>query len=179
LRLEDFDSVQKANRFGIMGFEGSVNDFFEVRGYVSLKDFSRREPPEYLPEDIRAAFIEGATCHSVGCPNAAATMFRLCVDHATKALLPGTDTNGLNSTIRRSLGLRVRWLLDQLLLPETLRDLSTCIREDGNDGAHAGILSDADVEDLIDFTSILLERLYTEPERLKLARQRRDSRRTQ
>lgn len=178
LRLSDYESLDVAKRKGVSGFEGSANDRFDVRGFVSLKEFARKNPPEHLPAEIQDAFMEGATCHAVKCPNAAATMFRLCVDHATRALLPASDANGLNANIRRSLGLRVRWLLDQGILPETLRDLSTCIREDGNDGAHAGTLDDSDVEDMIDFTILLLERLYTEPERLRLAQARRVARRT-
>ena len=45
------------------------------------------------------------------------------------------------------------------LLPEAIRDLSTCIQEDGNDGAHAGTLEKPDAEDLLDFTTTLLQRL--------------------
>ncbi len=40
------------------------------------------------------------------------------------------------------------------------------------------LLSPADAEDLLDFTSVLLERIYTEPERLKIAQQRREQRHT-
>ncbi|MBA3385446.1 MAG: DUF4145 domain-containing protein [Chthoniobacterales bacterium] len=79
--------------------------------------------------------------------------------------------------MRRSLGLRLPWLFDHALLPGGLRDLSHCIKEDGNDGAHAGSLSREDAEDLLDFTRALLERLYTEPEKLRLAQERRAERR--
>jgi hypothetical protein len=72
---------------------------------------------------------------------------------------------------------RLAWLLDNRYLPGELRELSTCIREDGNDAAHDGTLEKADAEDLLDFTVALLERLYTEPERLKLAKARREERR--
>ena len=56
--------------------------------------------------------------------------------------------------------------------------LATCIREDGNDGAHAGTLTKADADDLVDFTIALLERLITEPKKLELAKERRETRRT-
>lgn len=59
-----------------------------------------------------------------------------------------------------------------------LRELSLCIKEDGNDGAHAGSLTKDDAEDLLDFTFALLERIYTEPERLRLAQERRNARRS-
>jgi hypothetical protein len=55
--------------------------------------------------------------------------------------------------------------------------LSDCIREDGNDAAHRGALGKPDAEDIQDFTVALLERMYTEPERLKLAEKRRQERR--
>jgi hypothetical protein len=92
-------------------------------------------------------------------------------------MLPQEEAEGLNAKVRRDLGLRLPWLIASGRLPETLKELSSCIKEDGNDGAHAGTLKQPDAEDLLDFTIALLERIYTEPERLRLARERRDSRR--
>lgn len=163
---------------GLASFKGAANHLVKVESYVSLKDGAPVLPPDYLLPDILAIFSEGATCLSVGCFNAAGTMFRLCVDLATKSLLPEADSNGLNSKIRRNLGLRLPWLFEQDFLPITLRELSSCIKEDGNDGAHDGSLGKADAEDLLDFTFALLERMFTEPERLRLAQERRASRRT-
>lgn len=176
LRLREYEGrdLQRA----ITGIRDSVNKYFTVEGYRTLKDTIRVTAPDFVPADIVAAFDEGATCMAVNCFNGGGTMFRLCIDHATRELLPEVDENGLNRQIRRSLGLRVQWLLDNGRLPEALRELSTCIREDGNDGAHAGTLTKAEAEDLLDFTMLLLERLYTEPERLRLAQERRDARRT-
>lgn len=94
-------------------------------------------------------------------------------------LLPVKDENGLNKSIRRSLGLRLRWLFDNKILPEALKELATCIKEDGNDGAHSGTLTKEDIEDQRDFTFAILERLHTEPEKLRIAKQRRDDRRKQ
>ena len=172
--IEDSDYIE---RTALSRFEDSVNNYMHVEGFISLKDFSRADPPEHLPPDILNAFNEGATCMAVNCFNAGGTMFRLCIDHATTSLLPNEDKDGLNPRIRRSLGLRLPWLFDHALLPQGLRELSHCIKEDGNDGAHAGTLSKNEAEDLLDFTRALLERLYTEPERLRLARERRDARR--
>ena len=56
-------------------------------------------------------------------------------------MLPESDTDGLNASIRRNLGLRLPWLFDHGVLPESLREISTCVREDGNDSAHAGTLT--------------------------------------
>lgn len=161
----------------LQGIPGAVNRFVNVRGHISQKDDAAIDPPEHLPENIDAAFLEGAKCHAIQCYNAAGTMFRLCVDLATRKLLPESDDEGLNAKIRRSLGLRMNWLFETGRLPEALRDLSTAVKDDGNDGAHEGTLSHHDADDLLDFTIALLERLYTEPERLRLAKERRDARR--
>ena len=69
------------------------------------------------------------------------------------------------------------WPFDNGLLPIALKALAKCIREDANDGAHAGNLDKAGAEDVLDFTTVLLERLYTEPKRLELAEERRETRR--
>lgn len=114
---------------------------------------------------------------TVECWNAAGTMFRTCVDLATRPLLPTEETAGLSHRTRRDLGLRLPWLFDNAKLPNDLRDISACIREDGNDGAHQGTLVKEDAEDLLDFTVALLERLFTEPRRLEIAKERRAERR--
>lgn len=177
--LSQIDASQKdyLRNTGLPDLKGSVNNYFKIEGFVGLKDFVRAHPPEHIPANIKTAFEEGATCMAVNCYNAGATMFRLCIDHATNGLLPAVNENGLNRQIRRSLGLRLPWLFDNGLLPEALRELSACIKEDGNDGAHEGTLKKEDAEDILDFAVMLLERLYTEPERLKLAQIRRDKRR--
>lgn len=162
---------------GIMNIEGSLNGYLDVEQYVSLKDEYSVAPPEYIPEEIMVIFKEGAICLAVGCYNASGTMFRLCVDLATRSMLPTENVEGLNTKVRRDLGLRLPWLFANGMLPEALKELSLCIKDDGNDGAHAGTLKKVDAEDLLDFTKALLERIYTEPERLRLAKERRDARR--
>lgn len=172
------DEQKAINKFSLEKLPSAANEYVRVERYISAKDRPTIPSPEHIPENICSIFAEGATCLSVDCFNAAGTMFRLCVGLSTSGLLPEQDINGLNAKIRRSLGLRLTWLLDHGLLPEALRDLSHCIKEDGNDGAHAGTLNRADAEDLLDFTTALLERLYTEPHRLELANARRAARRT-
>src|SRR5208282_4515481 len=76
-------------------YSGSANDFIRVKGYVSLKDESSEGPPEFLPEPVERAFIEGAKCLAIKCYNAAAAMFRMCVDIATRDLLPDGEVEGL------------------------------------------------------------------------------------
>jgi hypothetical protein len=155
----------------------SLNNYFSVRGFINLKDMATAKPPEHVPEPVANVFKEAATCLTVGCWNAAGSMFRACVDLATRPLLPEEETAGLNHRTRRDLGLRLPWLFDNGRLPNDVREISACIREDGNDGAHQGTLTKEDAEDLLDFTVALLERLFTEPRRLEIAQERRKERR--
>lgn len=164
---------------GLCNYLGSINDIVRINDFISTKDHAAIPPPEHLPIDIDTVFKEGSACVAVGCYNASAAMFRLCLDLSTKELLPNGEVDGLNKRIRRNLGLRLPWLFDNNLLPEALRDLSHCIKEDGNDGAHDGTLSKEDAEDVQEFTSLLLERLYTEPKKIELAAERRAARRQQ
>lgn len=169
-------SYEKLINDGLNSLNAAVNDLVLVQRYVGIQDNSAEQPPEYLPEEIDSIFKEGSACMSIGCYNAAATMFRLCLDLATKSLMP-EEGEGLNNRIKRNLGLRLAWLFDNGILPEALRELSSCIKDDGNDGAHEGSLSKDDAADILDFTFILLERLFTEPKRLEVASQRRLERR--
>lgn len=171
-------SEVKVRQIGLSKLGGSLNDYFRVEGYLSLKDEKAGHPPEYLPETIEVAFKEGATCMAVQCYNAAGTMFRLCLDFATKSMTPTDDVDGLTKRIRGSLGFRLGWLFDTGRLPEALRELAICVKDDGNDGAHDGTLTKADAEDLHEFAYELLERLYTEPRRLEIAKERRRARHT-
>ncbi|WP_448665131.1 DUF4145 domain-containing protein [Sphingomonas sp. CJ20] len=116
----------------------------------------------------------------MGAYNAAAAMFRLALDLATKSLLPDTPSaaGGPNNAERKRLYDRLEYLFSASLIAPELRDLADCVREDGNDGAHDGTLNKEDAEDLIDFTEQLLERVYTEPARLRLAKARREGRRS-
>jgi hypothetical protein len=155
----------------------ALNDYVDIRSHISLNDEVTTPPPEHLPTNIEAAFKEGAACLAIRCFNAAGCMFRLCVDQATRAKLPVDEVHGPNAKQKRDLGLRLPWLFDKGYLPEDLRELSVCIKEDGNDGAHAGTLKKKDAEDLCDFTALLLERIYTQPESLRLAKSRREERR--
>ena len=172
----DIDVSKHIGADPFLEFKGSLDGLLRFEGLITLKDKDVDPPPEFVPDDIGAAFDEGAKCLSVGCHNASAAMFRLAVDLTTRRLLPAEDNNGLNSKIRRSLGLRLEWLFKNQILPESLQDLSNCIKDDGNDGAHDGNLQQADAEDLKDFTKVLLERIFTEPARIEEARRRRAER---
>jgi hypothetical protein len=155
----------------------SVNHCYKVEGYIGLKDLNVRAPPAHLPTEIENVFREGAACLGVGCFNASATMFRLCVDLASKSRMPPDGEDGMTPAIRKSLlGNRLNWLFEHRYIPEELKPLSICIKDDGNDGAHAGTLTEVDAADLCDFTIELLEKLYTNPARVQLAGKRREER---
>lgn len=177
LSLRDINHMDIVDNNKLPQLDTAVNRIMDVESYISLKDNAAEQPPEHLPTGIEAAFREGAACMAIGCFNAAGTMFRLCIDLATRDMLPEGD-DGPNNKIRRNLGLRLPWLFDNAILPEALRELSHCIKEDGNDGAHEGTLSEEDAGDILDFTFIILERIYTEPKRIELAKERRAERRS-
>lgn len=170
------NSTSKSIKEGLAKLPCAVNQIMEVEYFIGLKDMATIQPPDYLPKNIEAIFREGAACKSIGCFNAAGTMFRLCIDLSTRSLLPDGEEEGLNARTRRNLGLRLPWLFDHGKLPESLRELSLCIKDDGNDGAHEGTLTKEDVEDMLDFTYVMLERIYTDPKRIELAKIRRENR---
>ena len=155
----------------------SLNRLFNILRPVSIRDNASILPPEYLPAELEERFREGVACLAIECFNAAGTMFRLCLDMATRALLPDSDENPPSSRQRRDLGLRLPWLFESGRLPSDLKALAHCVKEDGNDGAHQGTLAKEDAEDLLDFTVELLKRLYSEPGRIRVAEERRATRR--
>jgi Domain of unknown function (DUF4145) len=160
-------------------FTDSLNPHFEVDSFVCIREMGIEPPPEHVPGPIALAFREGAASVVIGCWNAAGAMFRLAVDLTTRPMLPKEDVPGLNKKVRRDLGLRLPWLFANGILPKELEGLSSCIREDGNDGVHAGSLTREASQDLQDFTIALLERIFTEPERVRLAEERRAKRRSE
>ncbi|MFC5511300.1 DUF4145 domain-containing protein [Massilia jejuensis] len=177
LQTANIDAQKYIYHNGVAHLNGSLDGLVNIIDYVSVRDINTASPPPDMPEAIAKVFTEGATCMSVDCYNAAATMFRLCIDLATKSRLPSSDVDGLNNKVRRNLGLRLPWLFKHGHIPAALEELSSCIKEDGNDGAHEGTLEKVDAEDIMDFTRMLLERLYTEPAQLARANARREARR--
>ncbi len=174
---DDVNADSAARDKDPMDIKVSLNNFLEIDRFISLKDAEGEKPPEHLPPDIEAVFKEAATCVVVQCWNAAGAMFRACIDLATRPMLPEGEVEGLSNKTRRDLGLRLPWLFEHGYLAKGLQPLSACIHQDGNDAAHAVNLKREDAEDLLDFTKALLERIYTEPERIKIAEARREARR--
>lgn len=161
-----------------------INNAFSVVNAVLIIPTS--EPcPEFVPEDIKGLFDEGTKCMAVQCYDASGTMFRKVLDAATRKLLPHQPENEDKSNpdyiawkVRKDLKLRLDWLFEHGKLADGLRDLATCVREDGNDAAHdlSGIGKD-EAADLRDFTVMILETLYTIPGQIVENKRRREARR--
>ena len=164
-------------RRGLMNHDDSLNNYCEIISFINYSDLGSVDPPEHLPDEVKTAFEEASRSHTIGCWNAAGCMFRTCIDLATRNLLPIEETSGLNQYTRRNLAPRLTWLFENGILPSNLSDLSSCVREDGNDAAHMASLGKEDAEDLLDFTVALLERIYTEPKKVEIALERRHERR--
>ncbi len=162
----------------ISAYKGSVNDAFKTIRPITSRDIGGAPAPELVPEAIAKVFLEGTASYAAGCFNAAGAMFRLVLDITTKSLLPtdGEEPQP-NRDQRMRLAPRLEFLFHTGKLPRNLEPLAECVRQDGNDAAHDGTLTAVEAADLLDFTTALLERVYTEPGRLKAAWDRRDARR--
>ena len=154
----------------------SLNDIVSFERVITLRDNHNYVVPEHLPAGVGAIVEEGNSCLASQCFNAAGAMYRLALDLSTKKLLL-VEGEGPPAKARWSLGFRMEWLFDNGKIPSDLRSLATCLQQDGNDGAHEGTLTKADAEDLQDFCFELLRRLFTQPEKLRLADIRRVERR--
>lgn len=165
---------------GITSYNGALT-FLDFLRFVSTADRVTFPLPDHLPDNVANCFREGGASYNIGAYNAAAAMFRLALDLGTKGLLPSepAEEGGPNSAQRKRLFDRLNYLFDKRLIAPELADLADCVREDGNDGAHDGTLGKADAEDLVDFTQQLLERVYSEPARLRIAKARREARRAE
>ena len=164
----------------LMSQKNLLNEILKVSSFITLADIQVSTPPEHLPQNVHNAFVEGAKCYAAGCYNAAGAMFRLSLDLASKSQLPA-DGSGITITPRQKnyLADRLEWLFDNNHWPASLKDMVTCIRQDGNDGAHDGELGKDEAYDIMDFSFWVLEKIYTEPERIRISQERRASRKQQ
>lgn len=133
--------------------------------------------PQYLPPKLETIFIEATKCLALDCYNAAGSMFRLCLDITTKQILEENAHLSPSNNHKSSIHSRLNWIFEKQILNTNLEELSRCIKDDGNDAAHDGSLGKDDAYDLYDFTFELLEQIFTQRERVRLARERRQLRR--
>lgn len=159
-------------------------DGFVLIGKIIPPNDSLRACPNHVPEKIKIAFDEASICYSNACYIACASMLRLCLDITTKELLQefitsNTDENQKPKNAEMDkLYNRINFLIDKFLIPSDLRDFAHQIRLDGNDAAHDGSTAQVEAEDLMDFSILLLERIFTNKAQLKLAQDRRVARRS-
>ena len=161
---------------GILNGQTDIADWFTDFEYSPILP-NAEMPPEHLPAEIESLFKEAAQCYAIGCYNASGAMFRLCLDITTKDILDKNENLNPVQNDKKTIHSRLTWIFNNSILPRSLEDLSRCIKDDGNDAAHDGSLCKEDAADLLDFTYILLERIYTEPVRIENARLRRVERR--
>lgn len=156
--------------------EGHLNEVFENFTYNPILA-SHMLPPEHVPEEIKNIFIEASKCLSLSCFNATAAMFRLCLDRVTKEIVNQNIELSPTQNDKKSIHNRLTWIFDKNILNRDLEELSRCIKDDGNDGAHDGNIGKDEAEDLFDFTYEFLETVYTKPARVRNATERRQLRR--
>lgn len=178
-------ALLRQNEIGMdspLAIEGHyANSFFVLTKWVFEIPGCRAAPP-YVPESVERIFTEAANCAAIGAFDAAGTMFRKVLDVATRVITPepgsGVTSAPPNWKTYKDLRLRLDWLFANGTLGPALRDLSSCIHEDGNDAAHdvTGI-NEAEADDLGDFAKLILEALYTVPGQIEENRRRREERR--
>ena len=143
-----------------MQIEGSLDEYFHIAYFICLSRNPTRSVPEFIPENIETAFKEGTACLAIKNWSAAGAMFRKCLDLTAKDKLAKKDHG-------KKLSIKIKCLLQEKILPEDLKKIAKNIMLDGNDGLHNRTLTEEEAEDSLVFTSILLRRIYTEPERKK------------
>ena len=159
-----------------MNQQGTIDAHIEVDKVVNLVPINSSSVPEHLPEKIEKTFSEALACRAIQAWNAAGSMFRTTVDLATKEQLQKLQNKKPPKDLEKNLAKRIDWLFDIGHISERLKDLSTCIRKDGNDATHDANLGKEVVDDLYDFTTLLLEELYTTPKRIEEATYRQQNR---
>jgi hypothetical protein len=143
---------------------------------------NRRACPPHVPDDVKRIFDEAAICTAIGTWDAGGTMFRKVLDVATRSITRTPDAleepRPASWKVYKDLRLRLDWLFDNQLLSPALKELSSCIHEDGNDAAHdvQGI-DKPEAEDLADFCEQILQVLYSVPGQIDENRRRRNKRR--
>lgn len=177
LKLTEISGQDSFKKNGdVVKRDDDISKWLAFERTITVVDNETRAKPDSLPDEISQPFIEGTRCLSVNCPNAASAMFRLCLDIATRTLLPADQE--INKDVRRNLPPRLRWLFDEGLLGADLKDLSQAVKEHGDEGVHEGILGNEEAENIYDFAFELLSRMYTMPARLKDAAEKRAARKS-
>jgi hypothetical protein len=157
-----------------------INHTFDIRKWVQVIP-TARQCPEYVPDGIERIYAEAAKCEAIGLWDAAGAMFRKVLDASTRLVTPSPiadDTATPAWKVYKDLRLRLDWLFERQLLDPALREISSCIHQDGNDAAHslAGIGRE-EATDLADFTTLALRTMFTLPGQIDENKRRRQERR--
>lgn len=176
---EQLPKATKLESFGDL----NLSLYFSIGSIITPPKRDVIPCPEYVPDNIKTIFDEAATCLSQDCYTASGAMFRLCLDITTKELLQewiAADQESSiqpNNTQRDKLYNRIEFLLERGIIPVDLKEYAHQIRLDGNDAAHDGTTNKEEAEDLLDFSELFLERIYTIKKQLEIAQARRLERR--
>ena len=165
----DWETDERTERDHPMKQIGLIEYNFQIEGIVRVCDNVAILPPDFIPQNIKAVFEEAIRCLSMQCWNAAGAMFRACLDLTTKDKLE-------KKYHRNSLLKRIDYFFEDGKLSNDLEELANCIRKDGNDGVHDATLKKDDSFEILNFTVMLLEEIYTTPEKIKQAKEKRDKR---
>ena len=147
--------IQKAIVPGAVSYKPTPrpkpNEFFSYP-FVSM------EPPIKISGSFEKSFTEGVKCLNVGAPFAAVTMFRKCLQIIVE------DKGGTGDKLYK----QIESLNISGTLTSTLKSIPTIIREVGNDGAHPNEFEPSldDAKEIFDFLLLLIDYMYTLPERV-------------
>lgn len=162
----------------------NLNLFFSIGSIMVPPNREIAVCPEHVPENIKIVFNEASICLSNNCYTASGAMFRLCLDITTKELLQQwieanqVEPKQPNSHQKDKLYNRIEFLIEHGVIPTDLKEYAHHIRLDGNNAAHDGSTEKEEAEDLLDFSELFLERIYTMRKQLEIAQTRRLARRT-
>lgn len=130
------------------------------------KEFQSKVP-KYLPQLINRAFEQADIAIHQGSWEAAVAMDRRALELATKEKAP--DQSGLK------LYKRIEFLAAEGKLTPSLKDWAHSVRAVGNDAVHdEDELSEDEAHQAHELTRFILTYLYTLPEQVRLAQERRD-----
>lgn len=145
-------------------------DIQKLAGFSEIEIFPKTQQvdaPQNLPEHIAEAFLEAEDSLRRGKFNSAVAMDRRALELMTKDKAP--DQKG-------TLAKRIEWLESQHELTPALSQWANELRTMGNEAVH-GVdgLTDAEAEATHELSRFILTYIYTLPEQVRLAKEKRDA----
>ena len=162
----EFEYVEYEDALAVCGFcDKTVLAEFGGNDLLGIVP-SPPEPPMYVPDNVKNFFQQGINNLS-GDYDAAGAMFRKALETALKMKFPEIGDMKLKNRIDK--------IAKQGDLTPALAAWSHEIRDGGNDAAHEeDPFSEEDAQDLYDFTELVLLYLFTLPEKLRRAQERKE-----